>query len=467
MKTFPLRLKWWRALTATCAERLGVKPLHLLLTVSLLGLTAHASPFVPAKRPAGPVLLKGGEVHTVSGAVLAKTDLLLVDGKIAQIGAGLQAPAGAQVIDVAGKRVYPGLFSAGTQLGLEEISSVRATVDSAEVGAINPNARAQVAVNADSELIPVTRANGVLTVLTTPIAAADGPGAGGTASLAGTSALLRLDGWNWEDMTLRPAVGIHLYWPAASSGRRGRGRGSEEAQKRLDEQVKMLRNAFTSAKAYARAKAGAGGQPVETDLRWEAMLPALRGEMPVFVHAEDIKQISAALDWARDEGVKMILVGGREAWRVADRLKAADIAVIVGGTFELPTRRDDGYDDIYANAGKLHGAGVRFCITSSSGTAGGATNGRNLPYEAGMAAAFGLPADEALKAITLYPAQILGVGAELGSIATGKRATLIVTNGDPLEIPTQVEMAFIDGAQIDLRSRHTELYHKYRQRYGK
>jgi len=163
----------------------------------------------------------------------------------------------------------------------------------------------------------------------------------------------------------------------------------------------------------------------------------------------------------------MILVGGRDAWRVADRLKAADVAVIVGGTFELPARRDDGYDDIYANAGKLQAAGVRFCIASSNGTAGGATNGRNLPNEAGMAAAFGLPVDEALKAITLYPAQILGVGAELGSIETGKRATLMVTNGDPLEIPTQVEMAFIDGAQIDLRSRHTELYNKYRQRYGK
>lgn len=439
-----------------------------LLTTFLVLLAigvAHASPFVPAKRPAGPVLLKGGEVHTVSGAVLAKTDVLLVDGKIAQIGAGLKAPAGAQIINVAGKRVYPGLFSASTQLGLEEISSVRATVDSAEVGAINPNARAQVAVNADSELIPVTRANGVLTVLTTPVASNDGPGS--TGLLAGTSALLRLDGWNWEDMTLRPAVGLHLYWPAASEGRRGRGRGGEEAQKRLDEQVKTLRAAFTSAKAYARAKAGAGTQPVETDLRWEAMLPALRGDMPVFVHADDIKQISAALDWAREEGVKMILVGGRDAWRVADRLKAADIAVIVGGTFELPARRDDGYDDIYANAGKLQAAGVRFCIASSNGTAGGATNGRNLPNEAGMAAAFGLPADEALKAITLYPAQILGVGAELGSIETGKRATLIVTDGDPLEIPTQVEMAFIDGAQIDLRSRHTELYQKYRQRYGK
>ena len=465
MKSVKYFLLAANALSVARPQRLGVKPLHLFL-FSLLTALATASTVLPAKRPASPVLLRGGEVHTVSGAVLAKTDVLLVDGKIARIGAGLTAPAGAQVIDVTGKRLYPGLISAGTPLGLEEISSVRATVDTSEVGVINPNARAQVAVNADSELIPVTRANGVLTALTIPSAASDqGQPAG---LLAGTSALLRLDGWNWEDMTLRAAVGIHVYWPAPADGRRGRGaRGGEEAQKKLAEQVTALRNAFTSARAYAKAKDGAAGRPMETDLRWEAMRPALRGEMPVFVHADDIKQISAALDWARDEGVKMILVGGRDAWRVAARLKAADVAVIVGGVFELPARRDDGYDDIYANAGKLHATGVRFCISNSGGTAGGATNARNLPNEAGMAAAFGLPAEEALKAITLYPAQILGVAAELGSIEEGKRATLIVTDGDPLEIPTHVELAFIDGAKIELRSRHTELYDKYRQRYGK
>jgi imidazolonepropionase-like amidohydrolase len=423
-----------------------------------------ASTVIPAKRPAAPVLLKGGEVHTVSGAVLARTDVLLSGGKIAQIGAGLKVPAGTEVIDVAGKRVYPGLISASTTLGLEEIGAVPATVDTAEVGAINPNARAQVAVNPDSELIPVTRANGILTVLTTPAGQSSERTALGL--LAGTCVLLRLDGWTWEDMTLRAAVGLDLYWPAPAERRRSR-TGPDEAKKRLDEQIKTLRNAFASARAYLRAKDSAGGKPPETDLRWEAMLPALRREAPVFVHADDVKQIGAALDWAHDENIRMILVGGRDAWRVADRLKAADVAVIVGGVYELPARRDDGYDDIYANAGKLHAAGVRFCLATAGGTAGGASNGRNLPYEAGMAAAFGLPADEALKAITLYPAQILGVAGELGSVETGKRATLMVTDGDPLEIPTQVLMAFVDGGRIDLRSRHTELYEKYRKRYAK
>jgi len=434
----------------------------------LLALVARSSTVLPAKRPAAPMLLKGGEVHTVSGAVLPRTDLLIVDGRIARIGPGLTAPAGAEVVDLSNRRVYPGLIAASTTLGLEEISSVRATVDTAEVGAINPNARAQVAINPDSELIPVARANGVLTVHTNPLAQGDEQSA--PALLAGTSVLLRLDGWTWEDMTLRSAVGLHVYWPSPVGAQRGRAPSpvaAEERKKRFSDQLKTLRNAFATARAYLRAKDAAGGHVAEIDLRWEAMLPALRGEQPVFVHADDLKQIDGVLDWARDEHLRVILVGGRDAWRVADRLKAADIAVIVGGAFDLPGRRDDGYDDVYANAGRLQAAGVRFCLAGSGGVAGGATNARNLPYEAGMAAAFGLAPDEALKAITLYPAQILGVGAELGSLEVGKRATLIVTDGDPLEIPTQVKLAFIDGARLDLRSRHTALYEKYQQRGAK
>lgn len=424
---------------------------------------AVASTVTPAKRPATPVLLKGGDIYTVSGAVLPKTDLLLVDGKFGPVGATFKAPAGTQVIDVTGKRIYPGLIAASSTVGMEEISSVRATVDTREIGTINPNVRAQTTFNPDSEMIPVARANGVLTVLANPAASSD---QGHPRNLiAGLSALMRLDGWTWDDMTVRGTVGLHVYWPLMPA-RRGPppAPGARDPYK---ESLASLRQAFDTARAYLLTKEAAAGKPAETDLRWEAMVPMLKGEQPVFIHADDVKQISAALDWAREEKLKMILVGGADAWRVADRLKAAGVPVILDGTHNLPLRRDDGYDDIYANAGKLHAAGVKFCIANSGDTTGGATNARNLPYEAGMAAAFGLPADEALKAITLYPAQILGVGAELGSIETGKRATLIVTNGDPLEIPTQVELAFIDGAKIELRSRHTDLFNKYRQRYGK
>ena len=190
--------------------------------------SAAASTIIPANRPAKTVLLKGGDVHPVSGPMLAKTDLLMVDGKIARLGAGLTAPAGAEVIDVTGRRIYPGLISASTTIGLEEIGAVRATVDTAEIGAINPNAKTQHAFNPDSELIPVARANGLLTVHTTPVAASgEGPQAAGL--IAGTSALMRLDGWIWEDMTVRARVGVHVYWPAPVEGRRGRSGGSSTA----------------------------------------------------------------------------------------------------------------------------------------------------------------------------------------------------------------------------------------------
>ena len=209
----------WNALTATRSERHGVKARHLgALSLALaLAATAAASTIIPAKRPAGPVLLRGGTVHTVSGGVLEKTDVLLQDGRIAALGPKLAAPKGAEVVDVAGRHVYPGFISAHSQLGLREIDSVRATVDTTELGAVNPNARAQVAVNPESELIPVARLNGVLTANVTPQA---GGGFGGAASLfAGTSALMRLDGWTWEDMTLRPAVALHLYWPSVDVSR--------------------------------------------------------------------------------------------------------------------------------------------------------------------------------------------------------------------------------------------------------
>lgn len=440
---------------------------HILSLAGLLAaLTLHASTVLPAKRPAGPVLLRGGEVHTVSGAVLSRTDVLLANGKIVQIGSKLAAPAGAEVVDVTGQRVYPGFISANTTVGLDEIGAIRASLDSSEIGAVNPNVRAQVAFNPDSEMIPVARANGILTVCATPVATNEGQPVPGL--LAGTSSLMRLDGWTWEEMTVRGAVGVQLYWPSPVAAQRGPApapTAAEEARKRYADQVKLIRQAFATARAYQRAKDAAGGKIAETDLRWEAMLPVLRGELPVFVHADDLKQIAAVLDWAREEtGLKLVLVGARDAWRLADRLKAADIPVIIDGSSVLPARRDDGYDDGYANAGRLQAAGVRFCIASPSSESGGPANARNLPYEAGMAASFGLPPDEALKAITLYPAEILGVGAELGSIEVGKRATLIVTDGDPLEIPTQIKQAYIDGARIELRTRQTDLYDKYRQR---
>lgn len=434
------------------------------LTTSLLGIAlsavALAAPLVPVPAPATPVLLRGGTVHPVSGPDLPGADVLIVQGKISAIGPRLAAPPGTRIVEVAGRHVYPGLIAANTMLGVHEISSIAGTRDVAETGQINPNARAQVAVNPDNSHLGVTRLNGVLSALVTP--ANEAAGTAAPALIAGQSALIRLEGWTWEDMTLRGSVALHVYWPSLTLDRRPQAlKTLDDQQKETGSQLAAIREAFATARAYAQGSAG--DRRPEADLRYEAMRPFVTGERPVFVHASELKQIESALDWAKTEKtIRLTIVGGLDAWRVAARLKQADIPVILGGTHALPLRRDDPYDAAFSVAAKLHAAGVRFCIAPAGEVDRG--NDRNLAYQAAKAAAHGLPAAEALKAVTLYPAQLLGVGDQLGSIEIGKRATLIVTDGDPLEIPTQIQLAFIDGAEVTLRSRHTELRDKYHER---
>lgn len=423
-----------------------------------------ASQEVPAPPQDHPIVLSGGTVHTVSGETLEDAQVLMDAGKIRAVGRNLSLPGGTQIVDVRGKHVYPGLISPNTVLGLVEIGAVRATVDTSEPGAVNPNARAEVSINPDSELLPVARANGILTALSVPqpVGGDDNPGSG----IAGTSALIKLDGWTWEDMTLSAPVGLHVFWPQMTINRDPRfPKSPEDQQVDLDKRLRQLRDTFATARAYLRGKqAAARGTPLATDLRWEAMTAVMEGKIPVFVHANEIKQIKAALEWTADEQLRMVLVGGQDAWRVADLLKVRDIPVIISSVLSLPERRWEAYDTPFTNPLKLQKAGVRFCI-ANDGSAFAAPQDRNLPYQAGMAAAYGLPKEEALKAITLYPAQILGMGARLGSIDVGKDATVLVTTGDPLEITSRVEMAYIQGREIDLANRQKRLYEKYRRKY--
>ncbi|MEY2880927.1 MAG: amidohydrolase [Verrucomicrobiota bacterium] len=425
--------------------------------VAFAAFTARASDNIPVPKPGRPVLLRGGTVHTVSGADLPATDLLMRDGKIAALGAKLAAPADATVVDVAGKHVYPGFISAFTGMGLVELNSVRGTVDLAEPGALNPNARAATALNPDSEHIPVSRSNGILTALSVPHT---------TGLIAGTSTLIRMDGWTWEELALRPAVALHVYWPNMSVNRDpAAARPAADQERAIADNIRRLRDAFAAARAYLTAKTGAG-KPIDLDSRWEAMLPALRGELPVFVHADEIKQIESAVAWAKSEKLKITLVGALDAWRAIELLKTNAIPVILSPVLSLPLRREDPFDTAFSNPAKLAAAGIRFCIANDGANAEMATMAdRNLPYQAGKAASYGLAPAEALKAITLYPAQILGVAAELGSLEVGKRATLFVSDGDPLEIPTHIEQAYIDGARIDLSNRHVRLYEKYQKKY--
>lgn len=415
-----------------------------------------AALFAAVPAGASVLALVGGDVHTVSGGTLEGATVLIEDGKITAVGADVTVPPGAERVDVSGRHLYPGLIAANTYLGLTEIESVKGTQDVNETGNVNPNARAIVALNADSELIPVARANGVLTVLTAT--------AGG--AISGRSVVWNLDGWTWEEMAIKEPVALHVHWPSLVPVQSWPPKSEEEQKKEREEALSDLREAFDNAKAYLKARdaMAAGGPRHETDVRWEAMMPALRGEMPVFIHADEYRQIESALDFADDYDLgKIVIVGGRDAWRLADRLSAKQVPVVLENVLRFPRRTWEPYDAPFTVAAKLHEAGVPFCI-STGARYYAVANLRNLPYEAARAAAFGLPKDEALKAITLYPARILGVDDRLGSIEPGKDANLILTDGDPLEIETHVLDAWIQGRPVDLSSRHTRLYEKYRQR---
>lgn len=412
------------------------------------------------RRSAPAVSIVHATVHTVSGATIPDGTVSFRDGRIVEVGAGLPPLPGASVVEARGLHVYPGLVDAETGLGLIEIGSVAGSVDLSEAGAINPQVNTAIAVNPDSELIPVTRANGLTHVLSVP--------EGGLVS--GSSALIRLDGWTWEDLVAASPVAMHVRWPRFRILRRptfGAPPPSEEDQKKeRDESLEKIRKLFEDARAYRKAREAASrrGAPADFDAALEAMLPVLDGTLPVVVHAEEIRQIKSALEWAEREGVRLVLAGAGDLWRVADTLRARQIPVIVESVLSLPDREDEPYDAAYTLPSKLHAAGVRFCIASAGGAFGSA-NTRNLPYHAAMAAAFGLPREEALKAITLYPAEILGVGADLGSIEPGKSASLILTDGDPLEIRTRTTAAWIDGRPVALDdNRHERLYRKYRDR---
>jgi imidazolonepropionase-like amidohydrolase len=421
--------------------------------MSLLTAPALASPEVPGQAAGHPVALVGGTIHPVDGPVIERGTLLLHQGKIVAVGVDVPLPNGTEQIDVAGKHLYPGMIESLTNLGLTEIDSIRATQDRQETGQINPNVRAQVAFNPDSELIPVARANGVLAVVCAP--------AGGL--ISGTSALMQLDGWTWEDMTVKPAAGLHLEWPRSMpSVDWFSGTTSAVDEGARTAALAAIKQAFADARAYraARQAAPAAGE-APFDARWEAMLPVLEGQTPLVVQADDLRQIQSALAFAAAEKVRLILYGGYDAVLAADVLKRHDVPVVVAGVHRLPQRRSDPYDDPYTLPARLHAAGVRFCISGADD----AWNVRNLPYHAATAAAYGLPPDVALRAITLAPAEIFGVADRLGSLTAGKDATFVVADGDLLEVATRVERAYIQGRPVDLSSRQTRLWEKYKEKY--
>lgn len=432
--------------------------LTVLFISTLCVSCVFSSDQIPGKRQTHPIALVGGAIHTVSGETIENGTVLFIDGKITAVGTSVQIPEGAEQIDISRKHVYPGLITANTRLGLIEISSVRATRDFAELGDIKPNIRAEVSINPDSELLPVARANGITLAHTIPM--------GGL--ISGTSALVMLDGWTWESMTFKAPAGMYVDWPFMGVRRSPFITKSEKEQlKERDERIRKIHTTFSEARAYMKAKEAEAQKGVpyhNSDLRWDAMIPVLKKEIPVLLQARGIGQIQAALDWAVSEDVDIILFAGQDLRLAIDQLKENNIRVVFEGTLTTPNRRWEPYDTPFTAPLKLYEAGVKFCI-SGSGNTFETAHERNLPYHAAMAAAYGLPKEEALKSITLYPAEILGIADRVGSIEVGKDATLIVTNGDPLEIRTTVEKEFIQGRKVDLSSRHTQLYEKYKTKY--
>ncbi|HEX3149019.1 MAG TPA: amidohydrolase family protein [Gemmataceae bacterium] len=403
----------------------------------------------PKFKPDGPILLRNVTIHN-PGAGPFTGDVRIVKGKIEAVGKDLNED-GATVLNSKTLHVFPGLIDAGTQVGLTEIGSAKETADFSEGGDFQPDLRAAVAVNPESELIPVTRANGVLTAVVQP--------RGGV--VGGQAALLNLAGWVPREMTVVEQLALHIDFPAESPVFRGdpsvAGMGRAVAKKQREEKIRKLKELFAEAKRYEAGRKANQNTPVVP--RLEAMLPYVRGERPVIISADRKPEMLDALKLADELKIKIILSGATDAWKLTDELKKRDVPVIIGPVMDLPTERHDPYDAPYANANKLYRAGVRFCIRST-----GSSNARNLPYEAAMAVSYGLPPEEAFKAVTIYPAQILGVADQLGSVEAGKRANLVLTNGDLLQPSTQVLGLFIDGKPLEPTSKHTRLYDKYLER---
>jgi imidazolonepropionase-like amidohydrolase len=411
--------------------------------------------------PRATYAIRNAHIVTVSGPEIEKGTIVIRDGKIEAVGTNVNVPAGAQTIDAQGLYVYPGMMDAGTTLGLVEVGQGAAgTVDTAEVGDLNPNAKAIIALNPHSAHIGVTRVDGVTSVLTLP--------SGGL--ISGQAALINLVGTTPVEMAVVPYAALVINYPRL--GGRGGDFGAEqqpsanlsETLASSDRQVEQIRKMLRDAEAYGRAQDAYAKDKTlprpDQNVVLESLIPYVRGERPVVFRADREVEIRGAVRFAEEMKLKPIILGGDDAWKITALLKEKNVPVILTGILNLPLREDDAYDTLYQAAANLQQAGVRFCI--STGNTGAAV--RNLPFHAGMAAAFGLPKAEALKAVTLYPAQIMNVADRLGSIEVGKMADLVVTDGDLLEARTHVRRLFIDGREVPLTSRHTELYDAFKNR---
>lgn len=424
-----------RILKTFCASILALLPVVAMAQID--------GEFV--KPRTGKFLLKNATVVTVTKGTLNNASVLLENGKISQVGTNINA-SDAEVIDCTGMFIYPGMIDGGTRLGLVEVSSVPETVDYAENGNVTPNMQALTTVNPNSEAIGVTRVSGVTTVLTVP--------SGGL--FPGTAALINLNGYT-PDQMYGGFKAVAMTFP--SSGRRGRfdRRSEEDIKKDSDKALKDANDIWDNAKSYLELKKS--GAELSYYPEMDQLAKVISGELPLLIEVNAASDIQNAIKWVQGKNIKVIFTGVAEGWRVAEEIAKAGIPVVTGPVQELPTRQSDRYDAAYTNAGKLAKAGVKVALRTDE-----EENVRNLPFHAAFAAAYGLGKEEALKAVTINPAEIFGIADQYGSVEAGKRANLIVSTGDPFETRSQIIHVFIDGYRIPMSNRHIRLYQEFLER---
>lgn len=413
----------------------------------------------PAKENKGLIFIKNATIHIGNGKVIENGTIKINGSKIEQVGENISIPAdNASVIDAKGKHVYPGLILPTSSLGLIEVSAVRATTDVREMGEMNPSVRSIVAYNTDSKVINTLRSNGILLANVVPQGSL----------LAGSSSVVQLDAWNWEDAAYKTDAGMHLYMPSLLPRPRGGGFGGgsggglqqsqPDAVKEGLEKIEMVKSFFAEAKAYHASPAHD-----ETNLKFAAVKGLFDKSQKLYVHANTVKQMLVALDFVKEFGFDMVLVGGSDSWQIAELLKQNNVSVILQQPHSLPTSEDDDVDQPYKSAAALQKAGVVFSISDDDGQ----TRGRNIAFNAGTTAAYGLTKEEALQSITLNAAKILGVADKTGSIEVGKDANIVISEGDILDMRSSVVTdAFIQGRKIDLTDKQKQLNERYLQKYN-
>lgn len=441
------------------SAKFAVRIVLVFAAVFCLSLTTSAQ-----SQPSSTYAITHAKIFSLAGAPIEDGTVVIRDGKVAAVGANVEVPPGAQVIDAKGLQVYPGLFDPITQMGLSEISAVNATVDTSETGAYNPDVVAATAVSPSSEHIPVTRAAGITEVLAVPDSGGfDGGGSRGV--IGGQASAIHLAGWTINDMLIKKTVAMVVVWPEirtrsfdfATFSRREK--PFSEAKQEYEKQVNELADYLDAARHYAQAMGHGGPSDFQRDVKLEALAPVVRGQLPALVFADSARDIRNAVEFCEKQKLKMILAGGEEAYKVKDLLRSKGIPVILRPTLSQPSEEDDPYDRLLSQPAELASAGVKFAFGSFDNSFA-----RRLGQQAANAVAYGLPYDQALRAVTVYPAEIFGLADQFGTIETGKVADIIVTNGDPLELTTEVKFLFIKGQRTSLDNRHLRLYEKYLNR---